>query len=638
MFSALSLNLLLAGLVAVTPILSQTPINDTMEISGIEVIGKAADTDYMEEGLLIELEEGGNLSDLISQKTNINIKSYGPGGVSTLRYRGAPPSHTVIRWNGLVLNSPFLGQADLSQIPLALGSTLSIQEARGLDGGGGASLQLQSEKLPGKENQLSLHLAGGSFGTKALRTKLILANRKTGYALLPYFTSSENRFPFPYTDRSGTEVTRYRDFAAFESKGLIQQISRLIHPDHSLTLHSWIQSSARDLPPPSGSSVEKRNESLEESAGAHLLRYQYHQNKTHIEASLGYQQQTYHYHFHPADAHTSTDFSGISQITRASYAITKRLQGKTEWEGKWQEVISDNYDQGVRKTEGTLYQQLVLSLSDIFLLEPEVAIAWQERKEARYIPGIRLRFQPLARPQEYFLSVRAISSTPSLNDLYWYPGGNPALDAETGSKYSLGHIRKLSGKGFTLNLEGTAFYQHIRNWIVWQPGAQSHIWTPVNLKEVLSYGLDIQFSVFRKGPVGKWDIRGGYGWNRVRERNAEGILEMRQIIYTPQHSATLNASYRWKRWEVENSWQYTGLRFSGLGTGQELPSHLITDLRMSYHTQIRKQDIRLQAQLHNLTNSQYESVSGYPMPGRSCDIHLIINIKKPKANENNEKP
>ena len=144
--------------------------------------------------------------------------------------------------------------------------------------------------------------------------------------------------------------------------------------------------------------------------------------------------------------------------------------------------------------------------------------------------------------------------------------------------------------------------------------------------------------MFRKGPVGKWDIRGGYGWNRVRERNAEGILEMRQIIYTPQHSATLNASYRWKRWEVENSWQYTGLRFSGLGAGQELPSHLITDLRMSYHTQIRKQDIRLQAQLHNLTNSQYESVSGYPMPGRSCDIHLIINIKKPKANENNEKP
>jgi iron complex outermembrane receptor protein len=638
MFSVPTLSLLLAGLMAVTPIQSQTPLKDTLEISGIEVIGQIAITDFPEEGLHIELEEGGNLSDLISRKTNINIKSYGPGGVSTLRYRGAPPSHSVIRWNGLALNSPFLGQADLSQLPLALGSTLHIRDAGGLDGGGGASLQIQSENLPGKENQLSLHLAGGSFGTKALRTKLILANRKTGYALLPYFTSSENRFPFPYTDRSGTEVTRYRDFAAYDSRGLVQQISRMIQRNQVLSIHSWIQSTERDLPPPSGRTVLKRNESLTESTGAHLLRYQYHQNKSHFEASLGYQKQSYHYHFHPADAHTRTDFSGISQLIRASYAMTKRLQGKTEWEGKWQEVISDNYDQGVRRTEGTLYQQLVLSLSDIFLLEPEVAVAWQERKEARYIPGMRLRFQPLAKPQEYFLSARAIASTPSLNDLYWYPGGNPALDAELGSKYSLGHIRKLAGKGLSLEVEGNAFYQHIRNWIVWQPGVQSHIWTPVNLKEVLSYGIDLQFSVLRKGPIGKWNIRGGYGWNRVRERNADGLLELRQIIYTPQHSASLNANYRWKQWGVENSWQYTGLRYSGLGAGQELPAHLIAELGLTCHTRIRKQDIRLRAEVHNLMNIQYESVAGYPMPGRSFNIHLIIKIQNHKSNENNETP
>jgi outer membrane cobalamin receptor len=89
---------------------------------------------------------------------------------------------------------------------------------------------------------------------------------------------------------------------------------------------------------------------------------------------------------------------------------------------------------------------------------------------------------------------------------------------------------------------------------------------------------------------------------------------------------------------LENSWHYAGLRYSGLGTGQELPAHLIAELGMTYHTRIRKQDIRLQAQLHNLMNIQYESVAGYPMPGRSFNNHLIINIQNHKSNENDETP
>ena len=60
------------------------------------------------------------LSDLVSENTTLYIKSYGPGGISTPSLRGTSAGHTQIAWNGINLNSPMLGQFDLSLVPAGL--------------------------------------------------------------------------------------------------------------------------------------------------------------------------------------------------------------------------------------------------------------------------------------------------------------------------------------------------------------------------------------------------------------------------------------------------------------------------------------------------------------------------------------
>ncbi len=62
---------------------------------------------------------------------------------------------------------------------------------------------------------------------------------------------------------------------------------------------------------------------------------------------------------------------------------------------------------------------------------------------------------------------------PSLNDLYFLPGGNPDLKKEHGFTYD-GGVSFAVGRGgsYSLHGEATWFDSYIDNWIVWLPTAK----------------------------------------------------------------------------------------------------------------------------------------------------------------------
>lgn len=81
---------------------------------------------------------------------------------------------------------------------------------------------------------------------------------------------------------------------------------------------------------------------------------------------------------------------------------------------------------------------------------------------------------------------------PSLNDLYFLPGGNPDLKKEHGFTYDAGLSFATGRDGvYTLRGEATWFDSYIDNWIVWLPTAKG-FWTPKNVKEVHAYGVEVK--------------------------------------------------------------------------------------------------------------------------------------------------
>ena len=106
------------------------------------------------------------------------------------------------------------------------------------------------------------------------------------------------------------------------------------------------------------------------------------------------------------------------------------------------------------------------------------------------LPLLRFSYRPNPDKQLFFSgSVARNSHPPTLNDLYYLPGGNPDLKSEKGTLVDFG-----SGDDFKLGSNQihagiSFFYSRVNNWIIWLPTFQG-FWEPGNIEKVVSRGLE----------------------------------------------------------------------------------------------------------------------------------------------------
>ena len=118
-------------------------------------------------------------------------------------------------------------------------------------------------------------------------------------------------------------------------------------------------------------------------------------------------------------------------------------------------------------------------------------------------------------------------------------------------------------------------------------------------------------------------ITGNYTYQKAIDVTSSSSKNYKdQIPYTPLHSG--NASIL-----AESSWINIGYALTCVSDRYSLPQNIQENRIDGYteHTlsasrafQLRKCRLRLQAELINLTNKQYDIIKYYPMPGRSFRI------------------
>src|SRR6201993_4478738 len=69
-----------------------------------------------------------NLSQLLIQQNATLVKAYSPGNIATLSIRGSTAQQTAVIWNGMNINNPMLGQADISLLPVGFFNSISLQK------------------------------------------------------------------------------------------------------------------------------------------------------------------------------------------------------------------------------------------------------------------------------------------------------------------------------------------------------------------------------------------------------------------------------------------------------------------------------------------------------------------------------
>ena len=125
-----------------------------------------------------------NISDMLSEHTDIFIKSYGMGGTATPSFRGTDANQTLVTWNGININNPMLGQSDLSLFPAGLidnvqiyfgGASMSLS-----DGGIAGTINLETLPVWNRKTLISANTETGSFGQYSglIKVKQVTTNFK----------------------------------------------------------------------------------------------------------------------------------------------------------------------------------------------------------------------------------------------------------------------------------------------------------------------------------------------------------------------------------------------------------------------------------------------------------------------------
>lgn len=222
---------------------------------------------------------------------------------------------------------------------------------------------------------------------------------------------------------------------------------------------------------------------------------------------------------------------------------------------------------------------------------------------------------------------------PSMDDLYFRPGGNPDLRPERGFTYDGGLELHMQRGPFALDANAAAFDSYITDWILWTPNAHGY-WQPANMKRVHSYGVELRLAPSLTLPH-DWHIAltANYAYtpaiNRSHDLDEADTSSGKQLVYIPLHSANATAVLTWRTWTLRYLWHSYSERYTTTSnevsriTGRLRPYYM-SDLMFEKQLHLKRLHLAIKAVIYNLLDSEYVTVLSRPMPGRHFEITLDL--------------
>lgn len=617
-----------------------------------------------------------SIADVLTFNSSVFVKQYGRGSLSTIAFRGTSASHTQVSWNGMKINSPMLGMTDFSMIPSYFiddASLLHGSSSLSMSGGGlGGAVVLSTEPADYKGLGLQAVQGVGSFGTFDEFLRLTWGDEHWQVSTRAVYTSSRNDFTYRNYNKKvdGQYPIDTNRCGAIKDFHLLQEIYYNTGHGDRFGVNAWYMSSTRGVPM---LSVDYRsNQSYINQQGENTLR-----------SVLSWDHERRSWKFHAKAGYNGTrqayDFirdKGNGQMVQMveSRSRINTIYGQTEAEfflpGNWMLTAQlAAYQHFVQSTDrnATVRTGAVIDGNT-----KKVAIGYNQARfevlsyvSAKWQPGPRLglsaslreelygySFTPLipAVYADYLLSrkgnVRLKASAsrnfrfPTLNDLYFMPGGNPDLKPEKGLSYDAG-LSFATAKTDSYSLEGevTWFDSYIDDWIVWIPTFKGY-WTPRNVKQVHAYGIETKaggFYQFNKD----WQLHlnGSFSWtpsiNNGDPTDWADAAIGKQLVYVPLLSSSVNGSLAFRSWKLTYKWCYYSERFTTSDNdikskiGRVLP-YFMNDIVLEKRFATAPAEISLKLAVNNIFNEEYESVLNRPMPGRNFEFFLELrpNFKR----------
>ena len=653
MFRCLKYQLLIFIIVFAIGSLRSQLIYDTLQLNELEIISSQYDLNSTTKTTTIDsiARKELNLSDigeLLSAYTPVFVKSYGKGSLSTVSFRGTGASHTKVLWEGFNINSPMLGQTDFSLLPgvffdkveLLYGGS-SLSESSGALGG---IISLTSNGTHQRNNPIAFEQTVGSYNTYLTSLGINLGKSKLYSGTRIFRQSSSNNFQYynnailPYGKKM---MQTNADFINF---GFTHQLSYQLNDKQSLTLITWNQWNNRDIPTIM-TNVEKggnQTELQDDFFSKNILKWEVNNVNTKLELVGAYFYDNLVYYLRTSDSLDATISQINSRNTIDSYSlagnITNELKNgliiKSGIKVCHERVNSSNYLDTKQRSLLNAFVSVKKRLTSNVIAEALIRSEISDIATIPIIPMIGINYKPLS---GHDLHLRLVLSrnqnTPSLNDLYWYPGGNENLlpEISTDSEFGLDYVFSINKKNI-ISLAGSIYASSVKNWIIWLPGDYRY-WSPDNIANVYARGVEL--SLKTNGKIGSisYNLFTEYAYTRSTNNSADakndGTSDI-QLLYVPIHSVVGYLNINLKEYYATWSISYTDARNTSYNSDDNysfrLPGYTLNNMSLGKSFKIKKSKLDLRFKVNNIFNIDYQAVLWRAMPGRNYELSLSFSM------------
>ncbi len=222
------------------------------------------------------------------------------------------------------------------------------------------------------------------------------------------------------------------------------------------------------------------------------------------------------------------------------------------------------------------------------------------------------------------------SRLPSFNDMYYNGIGNRNLKTEKATQFSASVSVLLK----YLTLSANYYHNVVRDKIIAMPTKNIFYWSMFNVGKVDIQGFDLSLRL-DKSFAEDWSVMAFATFTRqyaldVTSRN-NGTYR-HQIAYTPRKQGAITSTLNTPVIDISYSLVYQGKRYA---LNQNIADNAIKkfcDERLSFRCARRVLNgisqylSDVQFEVSNISNSNYQIVRNYPMPGRQYNILMSIQI------------
>ncbi|MBT0553952.1 TonB-dependent receptor plug domain-containing protein [Riemerella anatipestifer] len=549
---------------------------------------------------------------LLQKQTGAVIRNYGYGNLASVSIKGLSPSQHLFTWEGIPINSSLNGQVDANIISSNLNSNLTYRSGSGSSGFGSGALggvfALEFNPNFNEQTQYRLENTLGSFGLS--RNSFSVQNNTSRWSWNAgvNYLRSDNEFPF--RDKFGKKGKTRN--SGFDIADIYLNSVYKLSGKHKISFNIWNQWASRNV---GATEAQPIAQQIQDDESTRMqVSWFYHNRGFEQQLQSAYTKEFFRFRMNAKDGGTVSFAENYFANYIAKLAFSKSLV-KLGLQSKYTTGGGDNLRISPLK-EWHSFVNYRYNFNDWSVVSANLRKSFSSLFSIPITYDVGLELEPLKH-----LSIKASYATsyrlPTFNDLYWKQGGNPLLKPEAGKMGELSVGYKYKN---TQSVGVSVHYGEVRDWILWYPNDMG-FWTPTNLDFVITKGGQARSS--------HRFVWGGVGLNfnnLLTYTETYNQRTQKSLIYIPRWNYSNTFSLDWKKYHLELEHLFTSERATDQINRDFLAPYHLWNVGLGFDFKLKNISNSLNIRVQNILDQSYNTMQGYPMPGRYFLTTLKTNF------------